>query len=90
MVEGEEDKVYHLKKALYGLKQAPQAWDSHIDNYFQGSGFVKCPYEHVVYIKKKAHGEILIACLYVDDLLFIETVSKCSMSLNKLCLRSLR
>ena len=22
-VQGEEDKVYHLKKALYGLKQAP-------------------------------------------------------------------
>ena len=23
VVEGEKDKVYHLKKALYGLKQAP-------------------------------------------------------------------
>ena len=32
---------------------------------------VKCPYKHAVYIKKNAHGEILIACLYVDDLLFI-------------------
>ena len=70
VVEGEEDKVYHLKKALYRLKKAPQAWNSHIDSYFQRSGFVKCPYEHVVYIKKNAHGEILISCLYVDDLLF--------------------
>ena len=25
VVEGEEEKVYHLKEALYGLKQAPQA-----------------------------------------------------------------
>ena len=70
MVEGEEDKLNRLKKALYGLKQAPRAWNSRIDSYFQGSGFVKCPYEHAVYIKKNAHGEILIACLYVDDLLF--------------------
>ena len=70
MVEGEEDKVYRLKKALYRLKQAPRAWNSHIDSYFQGSGFVKSPYEHAVYIKKNAHGEILIACLYVDNLLF--------------------
>ena len=69
VVEGEEDNVYRLKKALYGPKQAPRAWNSCIDNYFQGSGFVKCPYEHAVYIKKNAHGEILIACLYVDDLL---------------------
>ena len=43
VVEGEEDKVYRLKKALYGLKPAPRAWNSHIDSYFQGSGFVKCP-----------------------------------------------
>ena len=34
VVEGEEDKMYHLKKALYGLKQAPRAWNSHIDSYF--------------------------------------------------------
>ena len=30
----------------------------------------KCPYQHAVYIKKNAHGDILIACHYVDDLLF--------------------
>ena len=62
--------MYHLKKALYGIKQAPRVWNSRIDSYFQGSGFVKCPYEHAVCIKKKAQNEILIACLYVDDLLF--------------------
>ena len=62
--------MYHLKKVLDGLKQAPRAWNSHIESYFQGSGFVKCPYVHAVYIKKNACGEILLACLYVDDLLF--------------------
>jgi hypothetical protein len=49
--QGEEDKVYRLKKALYGLKQAPRAWNACIDNYLQQNGFIKCPYEHSVYMK---------------------------------------
>ncbi|XP_058073270.1 uncharacterized protein LOC131221984 [Magnolia sinica] len=69
-VKGEEHKVYRLKKALYELKQAPRAWNARIDSYLQENGFAQCPYEHTVYIKKNAHGDILIACLYVDDLLF--------------------
>ncbi|KAE8706056.1 Detected protein of unknown function [Hibiscus syriacus] len=68
-VKGHEDKVLKLKKALYGLKQAPRAWNSRIDKYFQENGFNKCPYEHALYIKIK-DGDILIVCLYVDDLIF--------------------
>ncbi|KAE8667942.1 hypothetical protein F3Y22_tig00112352pilonHSYRG00005 [Hibiscus syriacus] len=68
-VKGHEDKVLVLKKALYGLKQAPRAWNSRIDKYFQENGFNKCPYEHALYIKIK-DGDILIVCLYVDDLIF--------------------
>jgi hypothetical protein len=49
---GNEGKVYKLKKALYGLKQAPRAWSTRIDKYFQENGFEKCPYEHVMYVKK--------------------------------------
>ncbi|GKV02914.1 hypothetical protein SLEP1_g15291 [Rubroshorea leprosula] len=51
VVTGEENKVLKLKKALYGLKQAPRAWNCKIDKYFQENGFVKCPYEHALYIK---------------------------------------
>ncbi|KAE8673808.1 hypothetical protein F3Y22_tig00111772pilonHSYRG00252 [Hibiscus syriacus] len=68
-VKGHEDKVLKLKKTLYGLKQAPRAWNSRIDKYFQENGFNKCPYEHALYIKIK-DGDILIVCLYVDDLIF--------------------
>ncbi|KAE8679159.1 Zinc ion binding, putative isoform 1 [Hibiscus syriacus] len=68
-VKGNEDKVLKLKKALYGLKQAPRAWNSRIDKYFQDNGFNKCPYEHALYIKIKDE-DILIVCLYVDDLIF--------------------
>jgi len=48
--------VYKLKKALYGLKQAPCAWYSKIEAHFFKDGFHK--------------RKILIACLYVDDLIF--------------------
>ncbi|KAH9657526.1 hypothetical protein KPL70_023114 [Citrus sinensis] len=69
VVKGHEDKVLRLKKALYGLNQAPRAWNSIIDKYFQENGFTKCPYEHALYVKEK-DGDILIVCLYVDDLIF--------------------
>ena len=65
-----EGKVYKLKKALYDLKQALHAWNTRINRYFQGNGFEKYPYEHVIYVKKEADDNILFACLYVDNLIF--------------------
>lgn len=67
---GNEHKVYKLKKALYGLKQAPRAWYSRIESYFLKVGFSKCPYEHTLFVKTRNNGELLIICLYVDDLIF--------------------
>lgn len=68
--QGAEDKVYRLRKALYGLKQAPRAWNSRINEYFLKDGFVKCPYEHALYLKRDNTGNMLFVCLYVDDLIF--------------------
>lgn len=68
-IKGQEDKVLKLKKALYRLKQAPRAWNARIDKYFQERNFIKCPYEHALYIKIQ-NSDILIVCLYVDDLIF--------------------
>lgn len=70
MKENHEDKVLKLKKALYRLKQAPRAWYTRVDSYFQKNGFIKCPYGHALYIKSNAHEDMLIVCLYVDDLIF--------------------
>ena len=67
---GKEQQVYKLRKALYGLKQAPRAWYSRIEAYFSKEGFVKCPYEHTLFIKVGGGGKILIVCLYVDDLIY--------------------
>nr|XP_016437498.1 PREDICTED: uncharacterized mitochondrial protein AtMg00810-like [Nicotiana tabacum] len=62
----QENKVYRLKKALYGLKQATRASDS----YFIGHEFQRCPYKYTLYIKFKPGEDILIVCLYVEDLIF--------------------
>ncbi|KAA0039327.1 reverse transcriptase [Cucumis melo var. makuwa] len=50
-VNGQEDKVLKLKKALYRLKQAPRMWNSRINKYFLDNGYLRCPYEHSLYIK---------------------------------------
>lgn len=71
MKQGHENQVYKLKKALYELKQAPRAQYSRIDEHFAKEGFLKCPYEHTLYIKAGANGKILIVCLYVDDLIYV-------------------
>ena len=69
VVKGHVDKVLRLKKTLYGLKQAPRTWNSRIDKDFQENNFTKCPYDHALYVKVM-DGDILIVCLYVDDLIF--------------------
>ena len=64
------EKVLKLKKALYGLKQAPRAWNSRIDVFFKENGYVQCPHEHSLYMKVNSNGDVLLICLYVDDLIF--------------------
>jgi hypothetical protein len=70
VVKGHEDKVLRLKKALYGLKQAPRAWNHRIDEYFLKNKFTKCPQEYALYMKVNKEGDVLLVCLYVDDLIF--------------------
>ena len=66
----QEYKVYGLKNALYGLKQAPRAWYSQIDSYLTENGFHRSESEPTLYTKVDEQGEMLIVCLYVDDLIF--------------------
>jgi hypothetical protein len=69
VIQGEEEKVYKLKKALYGLKQASKAWYSHIDNYFNESGFKWSKSESTLCVKHQGNVDLLIVVLYVDDLI---------------------
>lgn len=59
-----------LKKNLDGLKQAQSAWDTRSEKYFKCHRSAKCPSEHTLYVKVNKEGEILIVCLYADDLIF--------------------
>ncbi|KAE8728448.1 hypothetical protein F3Y22_tig00004355pilonHSYRG00008 [Hibiscus syriacus] len=56
-----EEEVYIQQSSGYEVK-------GHEDK----NGFNKCPYEHALYIKIKDE-DILIVCLYVDDLIFTES-----------------
>jgi hypothetical protein len=69
-VKEQPAKVYQLKKSLYGLKQALRAWYNRIDTYLIKSGFSRSQNEPTLYTKTDQHGEILIACLYVDDMIY--------------------
>lgn len=66
--KGSEDKVLRLRKALYGLKQDPRAWNKRINKALINMKFIKCISEHGVYVKSGG-ANIVIMCLYVDDLL---------------------
>jgi len=67
--EEHEDEVYLLRKALYGLKQSPRAWNIRIDGVLAKQKFSKCKSEHGVYVRANCLTNLLLVCLYVDDLL---------------------
>jgi hypothetical protein len=69
-VKDQEQKVYKLKKALYGLKQAPRAWYSRIDSYLIANGFSRSENEPTLYVKTDPPGNILLVCIYVDDMIY--------------------
>ena len=61
--------MFKLKKALYGIKQAPQAWYSKIDLYLINNGVGRSNNEPTLYVRI-GRGKILLACLYVDDMIY--------------------
>jgi hypothetical protein len=58
-----------LRKTLYGLKQDQRAWNERIDNFLIKLGFIICTSEHKVYVKGSSSDDLIILCLYADDLL---------------------
>ena len=62
--------MYKLKIKLYGLKQTPRSWYSRIDSYLTENGFHRSESEPTLYTKINEKGNMLIVCLYVDDLIF--------------------
>jgi hypothetical protein len=69
-VKIQEHREYKLKKALYSLKQALRAWYSIIYHYLLKDGFSRNKNEPTLYIKVNQQGNILILCLYVDNMIY--------------------
>ena len=69
------DHVYKLKKVLYGLKQSPQAWYERLTIFLLESSFARGRADKTLFIKKESKY-ILIAQIYVDDIVFGSTSKK--------------
>nr|GEW03923.1 retrovirus-related Pol polyprotein from transposon TNT 1-94 [Tanacetum cinerariifolium] len=77
------EKVYRLRKALYGLKQAPRAWYDELLKFLISKGFTKCTIDPTLFTIR--YGEdILLAQIYVDDIIFGSTNPKYSKHFEKL------
>jgi hypothetical protein len=63
------DHVYKLKKALYGLKQAPRAWYERLTEFLVNHGYRKGGHDKTLFVKEE-HGKLMIAQIYVDDIVF--------------------
>ena len=62
--------VCRLHKALYGLKQAPITWYERIHSYLFSIGFVRTSENSNLYLKEDSYDNILIAKIFVDDIIF--------------------
>lgn len=65
------EKCWNWESPIW-IKQALKAWNNRFDKYFQAQGFYKCPHEHGLYAKITKNRDFLLACLYMDDLIFME------------------
>ena len=74
--------MLYLKKALYGLKQAPRAWYDRLTQYLVSHGFTKGKADQTLFIKRE-DGELIIAQVYVDDIIFGSTKDKLAHSFLK-------
>lgn len=67
--KGEEKKVLKLKNNT----SAPRAWYSNIDGYLGSKGFVRSVNEHTLYKQTDGSDNILLVCIYVDDIVYLSS-----------------
>ena len=73
----------YLKKALYGLKQAPRAWYDWLIQYLVSHGFTREKADQTLFIKREG-DKLIVAQVYVDDIIFESTKDKLTYSFSKL------
>ena len=77
------DHVLYLKKALYGLTQAPRVWYDRLTQYFVSHGFTREKADQTLFIKRE-DGELIVAQVYVDDIIFELTKDEHAHGFSKL------
>ena len=77
------DHIQYLKKALYGLKQAPRAWYDRLTQYLVAYGFTRGKADQTLFIKRE-DGELTVAQVYVDDVIFGLTKDELAHGFSKL------
>ena len=75
--------VLYLKKALYGLKQAPKAWYDRLTQYLVSHGFTRGKADQTLFIKRE-DGKLIVAQVYVDDIIFGSTKDKLAYGFSKI------
>ncbi|GKA65754.1 putative ribonuclease H-like domain-containing protein [Tanacetum coccineum] len=77
------DKVYKVLNALYGLHQAPRAWYRTLAKYLLDNGVQTGKIDQTLFIKKQK-GDIFLAQVYVDDIIFGSTNKELCTEFEKL------
>ena len=77
------DHVLYLKKALYGLKQALRAWYDWLTQYLVSHGFIRGKTDQTLFIKREG-GKLIVAQVYVNDIIFGSTKDELAHSFSKL------
>ena len=68
--------------ALYGLKQAPRAWYDRLTQYLVSHGFIRGKVDQTLFIRKE-DGKLIVAQVYVDDIIFESTKDELVHSFSK-------
>ena len=76
------DHVLRLKKALYGLKQAPRAWYDRLTTYLLDHGFKRGQVDRTLFVKRDEKS-LLVAQVYVDDIVFGSTIDHLTHEFSK-------
>ena len=69
--------------ALYGLKQAPRAWYDRLTQYLVSHGFIRGKVDQTLFIRKE-DGKLIVAQVYVDDIIFRSTKDELAHRFSKL------
>ena len=75
--------MLYLKKTLYSLKQALRAWYDRLIQYLVSHGFIRGKADQTLFIKRE-DGKLIVAQVYVDDIIFGLTKDKLAHSFSKL------